>query len=145
MLDILISIFFLNTKKVYGRQEIIEYFNMDFSLKQLPQKRKRPAAKPSYGPKTARRPVQSSTPSTPKPVQNSLNGFAKDSEDTSPKVSEVTKSKLAAFSAVDSVSMRGYGNGWRDDLQFYVLVNSISVILRLWAGDNERLCAVEPR
>ena len=76
------------------------------TFKQLPQKRKRPAAKPSYGPKTARRPVQSSTPSTPKPVQNSLNGFAKDSEDTSPKVSEVTKSKLAAFSAADSVSRR---------------------------------------
>ena len=31
-----------------------------------------------------------------------------------------------------------------DDLQFYVLFNSISVILGQWLDDNERLCAVEP-
>lgn len=72
---------------------------------QLPQKRKRAAAKPSRGPKTARRPVQSA--STPKRVQNSLDSFARDSEETSPKVSEATKSKLAAFSAADSVSIKG--------------------------------------
>ena len=30
-----------------------------------------------------------------------------------------------------------------DDLQVYVLFNSISVISGLWAGDNERLCAME--
>lgn len=71
----------------------------------LPQKRKRAAAKPSRGPKTARRPVQSA--STPKRMQNSLDSFARDSEETSPKVSEATKSKLAAFSAADSVGMAG--------------------------------------
>ena len=32
-----------------------------------------------------------------------------------------------------------------DDLRFYVLFNSISVISGRWAGDNERLCAMEPR
>ena len=68
----------------------------------LPQKRKRPAPKPSYGPKTARKPVQSSTP---KATKSSLEEFAKDSEETSPKVCEATKSKLAAFSASDSVSI----------------------------------------
>ena len=36
-------------------------------------------------------------------------------------------------------------NGWIDDLQFYVLLNSISVISGRWAGGNERLCAMEPR
>ena len=35
--------------------------------------------------------------------------------------------------------------GWMDDLQFYVLFNSISVISGRWADDNERLCAMEPR
>ena len=30
-----------------------------------------------------------------------------------------------------------------DNLQFYVLFNSISVISGLWACDNERLCALE--
>ena len=32
-----------------------------------------------------------------------------------------------------------------DDLQFYVLFNSVSVISGLWADDNERQCAMEPR
>ena len=31
-------------------------------------------------------------------------------------------------------------DGWMDDLQFYVLFNSISVISGQWADDNERLC-----
>ena len=31
------------------------------------------------------------------------------------------------------------------DLKFYVLFNSISVILRQWESDNERPCAVVPR
>ena len=30
-----------------------------------------------------------------------------------------------------------------NDLQFYVLFNSISVISGQWFGDNERLCAME--
>ena len=32
-----------------------------------------------------------------------------------------------------------------NDLQFYVLFNSISVISGPWLHDNERLCAMEPR
>ena len=35
--------------------------------------------------------------------------------------------------------------GWMDDLQFYVLFNSISVISGPCTNDNERLCAMEPR
>ena len=35
-------------------------------------------------------------------------------------------------------------DGCMDDLRFYVLFNSISVISGQWAGDNERLCAMEP-
>ena len=31
-----------------------------------------------------------------------------------------------------------------DDLWFYALLNSISVISGQWAGDNERLCELEP-
>ena len=31
------------------------------------------------------------------------------------------------------------------DLRFYILFNRTSVISRKWAGDNERLCAMEPR
>ena len=34
--------------------------------------------------------------------------------------------------------------GIEDDLRFYVLFNSISVISGPWADDNERLCAMEP-
>ena len=33
--------------------------------------------------------------------------------------------------------------GWMDDLRFYILFNSISVISRRWADDNERLCAMK--
>ena len=32
-----------------------------------------------------------------------------------------------------------------DDMQFYVLFNSISVISGRWKVDNERLCAMELR
>ena len=39
----------------------------------------------------------------------------------------------------------GYSAGGRgDDLLFYILFNSISVISGQWLGDNERLCATEP-
>ena len=34
-------------------------------------------------------------------------------------------------------------NRWMDDLRFYVLFNSISVISGQWDVDNERLCAME--
>ena len=33
---------------------------------------------------------------------------------------------------------------WMNDLGFYVLFNSISVIPGQWADDNKRLCAMEP-
>ena len=36
-------------------------------------------------------------------------------------------------------------DGWMDDLRFYVLFNSISVISRRCWDDNERLCAMEIR
>ena len=36
-------------------------------------------------------------------------------------------------------------DGWMDDLRFYVLFNSISVISRRWADNNERLRAMEQR
>ena len=32
-----------------------------------------------------------------------------------------------------------------DDLQFFILFNSIAVISGPWMGDNNRLCVVEPR
>ena len=32
-----------------------------------------------------------------------------------------------------------------DDLRFYILFNSISVITGQWEDDNERMCAMEPR
>ena len=35
--------------------------------------------------------------------------------------------------------------GWMDDLRFYVLFNSISVISGRYLDDNERLCAMELR
>ena len=36
-------------------------------------------------------------------------------------------------------------DGWVDDLRFYVFFNSISVISGRWAGDIERLWAMESR
>ena len=36
-----------------------------------------------------------------------------------------------------------FGAGWMDDLLFYILFNSISVILGPWEGGNGRLCAME--
>ena len=36
-------------------------------------------------------------------------------------------------------------DGWMNDLRFYVLFNSISVISGRWEVDNERLCAMELR
>ena len=35
-------------------------------------------------------------------------------------------------------------DGWMDDLYFYILFNSISVISGQWVDGNERLCAVQP-
>ena len=35
--------------------------------------------------------------------------------------------------------------GWMDDLTFYVPFNSISVILRRWKGEYDRLCAMKRR
>ena len=39
----------------------------------------------------------------------------------------------------------GQMDGWMDDLRFYVLFNSISVISGRCIDDNERLCAMELR
>ena len=36
-------------------------------------------------------------------------------------------------------------NGWIDELRFYVLFNSVSVISGQWEVDNEKLCAMELR
>ena len=36
-------------------------------------------------------------------------------------------------------------DGWMDNLQFYILFNSISVISGRWANVNERQCAMEHR
>ena len=35
-------------------------------------------------------------------------------------------------------------SGWMDELRFYILFNSISVISGLRGDDNGRLCAMEP-
>ena len=35
-------------------------------------------------------------------------------------------------------------NELMDDLRFYVIFNSISVISGRWLADNERICAIEP-
>ena len=32
-----------------------------------------------------------------------------------------------------------------DELRFYILFKSVSVVSGRWSDDNERLCAVEPR
>ena len=39
--------------------------------------------------------------------------------------------------------VRFLADGWMDDLRFYVLFNSISVISGRCSDDNERLCAME--
>ena len=46
---------------------------------------------------------------------------------------------------VDQYSSFQSLHGWMDDIQFYVLFNSISVISGQWVGNNERLYAVETR
>ena len=37
-----------------------------------------------------------------------------------------------------------YFSTWMDDLWFYVLFKSISVMSGRWIYDNERLCSLEP-
>ena len=41
------------------------------------------------------------------------------------------------------IQFRWDDNGGDDDLRYYVLSNSSSVISGRWLGDNERLCAME--
>ena len=41
---------------------------------------------------------------------------------------------------IKKMGQRGGGGGWMDDLGFYVLFNSISVISGRCLDDNERLC-----
>ena len=43
-----------------------------------------------------------------------------------------------------SKNMFSLQDRWMDDLQFYILFNSITAISGQWADDNERLCAIEP-
>ena len=44
----------------------------------------------------------------------------------------------------EGLGPQGKQTGWMDDdLQFYVLFNSVSVISGQWEVDNERLCAIE--
>ena len=46
---------------------------------------------------------------------------------------------------VSNQSLNKGGDGWMDDMRFYVLLNSILVISGRWKVDNERLCAMELR
>ena len=47
---------------------------------------------------------------------------------------------------INSIPVKsGLWDGWMDDLRFYVLLNSISVISGQCLDDNERLCAMELR
>ena len=55
-----------------------------------------------------------------------------------------------ALSIVNQLSDKQYEGEWEclqrmDDLRFYVLFNSISVISERCSDDNERLCAMELR
>ena len=45
--------------------------------------------------------------------------------------------------AMDTVRSCLGGGVWMDDMRFYVLFNSVSVISGRWEVDNERLCAME--
>ena len=51
------------------------------------------------------------------------------------------------FICVQKLSFSEYPSIWTpnddDDLVFYILFNSIYVILRLWKGDNDGLCAMK--
>ena len=50
--------------------------------------------------------------------------------------------EILNFSLFVQISLR---DGWLDDMQFYVLFISISVISGRWEVDNERLYAMELR
>ena len=53
---------------------------------------------------------------------------------------------MLEFSLIYNISIKFLLNLlWMDDLQFYVLFNSISVKSGKWLRDNEKLCAMEPR
>ena len=52
------------------------------------------------------------------------------------------KSKNIKVSSA-AIFVRPFKDGWMFDLQFYVLLNSISVISGQWEVDKERLCAME--
>ena len=49
----------------------------------------------------------------------------------------------AKFDIIMTTGLRP--QGWMDDLRFYVLFNSISVISGQYLDNNERLCAMELR
>ena len=55
---------------------------------------------------------------------------------------------MPSYTCVFEVSVRARRavmDGWMDDLRFYVLFNSVSVISGWWEVDNERLCAMEKK
>ena len=56
-----------------------------------------------------------------------------------------TKKILSVNPAVNRYLSESGKDKWKDDLRFYVLFNSNSVISGRWADDNERLCTTEPR
>ena len=50
---------------------------------------------------------------------------------------------LDGFEGVKPYCRSNMTDGWMEDLRFYVLFNSISLISGQWVFDNERLCAME--
>ena len=50
------------------------------------------------------------------------------------------------FTSFSTISQSYQDNDvWMDDLQLYILFNSMSVISGQWVDGNERLCAIESR
>ena len=51
---------------------------------------------------------------------------------------------FATFDGINLIWMDWWMDWWMDDLEFYVLFNSISDISGWWEGDTEKLWAMEP-
>ena len=57
---------------------------------------------------------------------------------------EVAHNELPSARSTPELQIRGgIEDGWMNDLRFYILFNSVSVISGRWEVDNERLCAME--
>ena len=63
---------------------------------------------------------------------------------TSLHFSIVLEGETALSYNIIKISKAVCDDGWMDDLQFYVLFNSISVISGRCVDDNKRPCAMEP-